>query len=97
MSVMVTEAANVEEQLASMKATMDTLSREIAKKNDQIRRQNEKIVELMKLLEKKSSEASNKDSYEEDSDRESNRAKESNDEHKARKGRSLGSTSVEQI
>jgi len=94
---MVTEAANVEEQLESMKATLDMLSKEIAKKNDQIKRHNEKIVELMKLLEKESSEASNKDSDEEDSDRESNRAKESNDEHKARKGRSLGSTSVKQI
>jgi len=47
----------------------------------------------MKRLEKKSSETSNKDSDEE----ESNRAEESNDERKARKDRSLGSMSVEQI
>jgi len=51
----------------------------------------------MKLLEKKSSEASNKDSDEEDPDKESNRAEESDDERKVRKDRSLGSMSVEQI
>jgi len=51
----------------------------------------------MKRLEKKSSEASNKGSDEEDSDKESNRAKESDDECKVRKNCSLGSISIEQI
>ena len=97
MPVMVTEAANVEEQLASMRTTLDRLARESAEKDAQIKRQNEQIAELMKRLEKKSSEASNKDSDEEDSDKESNRAEESDDERKARKDRSLGSMSVEQI
>jgi len=87
---MVTEAANVEEQLASMKTTLDKLSRESAEKDAQIKRQNEQITELMKRPEKKSSEASKKDSDEEDSDKESNRAEESDDERKARKDRSLG-------
>jgi len=94
---MVTEAANVEEQPASMKATLDRLSRESAENDAQIKGQNEQIVELMKRLEKKSSEASSKDSVEEDSDKESNRAEESDDERKARKDRSLGLMSVEQI
>jgi len=89
MPVMVTKAANVEEQLESMKATLDRPSRESAEKNAQIKCQNEQIAELMNRLEKKSSEASNKDSEEEDPD--SNRAEESDDERKVRKDRSLGS------
>jgi len=97
MPVIVTEAASVEEQLASMKATLDRLFRESAEKDTQIKHQNEQIAELMKRLEKKSSEASNKDSDEEDSVKESNRAEESDDERKARKYRSLGSMSIEQI
>jgi len=92
---MITKAANVEEQLASMKATLDRFSKESTDKDAQIKRQNEQIAELMKQLEKKSSKASNNDSNEEDSDKESNCAEESNDEHKARKDRSLGSISIE--
>jgi len=38
MPVIVTEVANVEEQLASMKATLDKLSRENAEKDAQIKR-----------------------------------------------------------
>jgi len=95
MPVMVTEAAKVEEQLASMRTTLDRLATESAEKVAQIKRQNEQIAELMKRLEKKSSDASNKDSDEEDSDKESNRAEESDNERKARKDRSLGSMSVE--
>jgi len=41
MLVMVTEAANIEEQLAKMKATLDRLSKESAEKDAQIKRQNE--------------------------------------------------------
>jgi len=67
MPVMVTNAANIKEQLTSMKATLDRLSRESSKKDAQIKRQNEQIVELMKRLEKKSFETSNKGSDEEDS------------------------------
>jgi len=37
----VIEAANIEEQLASMKATLDRLSKESAKKDAQSKRQNE--------------------------------------------------------
>jgi len=95
MLVMVTEAANVEEQLASMKAALDRLSRESAEKDAQIQRQNERIDELMKRLEKKSSEASNKGYDEEDSDKESNRPEKSDDECKAKKDHSLGTMSVE--
>ena len=80
-----------------MKATPDRLSRESAEKDAQIKCQNEQIAKLMKRLEKKSSEASNKGSDEEDFDKESNGAEESDDECKVRKDRSLGSMSVEQI
>jgi len=38
MPIMVAEAANIEEQLASVKATLDNLSRESAKKEAQIKR-----------------------------------------------------------
>jgi len=69
MSAMVTEDANVEEQLASVKATLDRLSRESAEKDAQIKRQNGQITELIERLEKKLSEASNKGSDEEDSDK----------------------------
>ena len=97
MPVMVTGATNFEEQLASMKATLDRLSKESAEKDAQIKRQNDQIAELMKKLEKKSSEASNKGSGAEDSDKESSHSEEYDDERKARKDRSLGSMSVEQI
>ena len=79
MLVMMTEAVNFEEQLASMKATLDLLSKESAEKNTQIKSQNEQIVELRKKLKRISSEASNKDLSDEDSDKESNRNKESGD------------------
>jgi len=39
MPVMVTETINLEEQLAYMKATLDRLSKENAKKDAQIKRQ----------------------------------------------------------
>jgi len=80
-----------------MKAILDRLSRESAEKDAQIKCQNEQIAELMKRLEKKSFEASNKGSNGEDSDKEFNRAEESDDERKGRKDRSLGSMFVEQI
>ena len=79
MLVMMTEAVNFEEQLASMKATLDLPSKESAEKNTQIKSQNEQIVELRKKLKRISSEASNKDLSDEDSDKESNRNKESGD------------------
>ena len=72
---MVTAATDVEEQLASMKASLDRLSKESAEKDAQIKRQNDQIAELMKKLEKKSSEASNKDLGTEDSDKELTTAK----------------------
>jgi len=51
----------------------------------------------MKNLEKKSSEASNRGSGADDSDKESNHSEESDEERKARKDRTLGSMSVKQI
>jgi len=74
MPVMVTDAANVGEQLASMKATLDRLPKESAEKDAQIKCQNEQIAELMKLK-KKSSEASNKGSNDKDFDTDLNMMK----------------------
>jgi len=76
---------------------LDRLFKEIAKKDTQIKRQNKQLVELMKNLQKKSSEASYKGSDEEDSDKESNHNKEFDDECKEKKDPSLGSMPIEQI
>jgi len=97
MPVMMTGDANLEEQLASMKATLDRLSKESAEKDTQIKRQNDQIAKLTKRLEKKFSEASNKGSGAEDSDKESHHSEESDNDRKANKDCSLGSMSVEQI
>ena len=55
------------------------------------------IAELMKKLEKKSSEASNKGLGAEDSDKESNHSEESDDERTTKKDHHLGSMSIGQI
>jgi len=80
MPAMVTEVTNVEEQLANMKSTLEWLTKESLEKDAQIKRQNEQIATLMKKLEKRLFEGSNKGSSSEDSDKESNRNKESDDE-----------------
>jgi len=84
MPVMMTGAANLEEQLASMMATLDRLSKESAEKDAQIKRQNDQIAELTKKLEKKSSEASNKGLGAEDADKESHHIEESDNDRKAK-------------
>jgi len=83
-------ATRFEEQLVSMKANLDSLSKQSVEKDAQIKCQNDQIAELIKKLEKKSSEASNKGWGTEDSDKESNHSKESDDERKAKKDHSLG-------
>ena len=93
MPVMVIEAINLEEELANIKATLKRLSKESEEKDAQIKRQNKQIADLKKKLEKRSSEASNKGSTSEDSDKESNRNKES-DEDPSPKNDSM---SIEQI
>ena len=50
---------NLEEQLASMKATLERLCKESAQKDAQIRRQNKQIADLTKKLEKRPLKASN--------------------------------------
>jgi len=95
MPVIVTKAANFEEQLASMKATLDRLSKQSAGNDAQIGHQNKQIVELIKKLEKKSSEASNKGSASEDSDKESNHNEDSGDKRIPNKDSPLGSMSIE--
>jgi len=97
MPVMVIEAINLEEQLADMTAKLDELSKESAENDAQIKCQGEWIAKLVKKLERKSFEVSNKGSGAEDSDKESNHSEESDDERKAKKDRSLGSMSVEHI
>jgi len=54
-----------------MKATLDRLSKESAKQDAQIKRQNDQIVGLAMRLEKKFSKTSNKGSSPEDSNKES--------------------------
>jgi len=95
MLVMVIEAANFEKQLASMKAALDRLSKESAKKDAQIKRQNEHIAQLTKKLEKKLSKTSNKGSGNKDSDKESNHNEASDDGRILKKDSVLGSMSAE--
>ena len=94
---METEATNVEEQLANMKATLERLAKESLKKDAQIKRQSEQIATLMKKLEKRLFKSSSKGSDGEESDKESNRSKDSDDEHMKKKESSLCSMSIEQI
>jgi len=76
---------------------LDRLSKESAEKDAQIKHQNNQIAELMKKLEKKSSEVSNKGSGAKDSNKEPNHGEEYDDERKARKDCSLGLMFVEKI
>ena len=88
---------NLEEQLASMKATLERLCKESVQKDAQIKRQNKQIANSTKKLEKWPIEAFNKCSGAEDSGKGSNHNEQSNDERKAKKDHSLGSMSMEQI
>jgi len=91
------EGINLEEQVADMKVKLDKLSKESTEIVAQTKRKNELIAKLVKKLEKKSFKASNKGLGAEDSDKVSNHSVESDDEHKAKKDRFLGSMYVEQI
>jgi len=94
---MVTEATSIEEQLASMKVTLDRLLKGSVGKDAQIKRQGRQVAILTKKLEKRPIEASNKCSDAEDSDDVSNHNEKSENERKSKKDHSLGSMSVEQI
>ena len=93
MPVMVTKAINLDEQLADMKATLDRLSKENAKKDAQIKRQSKQIADLTKKLGKRTYKAFNKCLSSEDSDKDSNHNKESDDEPNPKND----SMSIEQI
>jgi len=95
MLVMVIEVTNIEEQLASMKATMDKLLKEGAQKDAQIKCQNKQIADLIKKLEKQPIESSNKCLNAENSDDEYNYNEKSDNERKLKKDHSLGSISIE--
>jgi len=97
MPVMVIEVTNIEEQLASMKATPDKLLKESVEKDAQIKRQNKQIADLTKKLEKRPIETSNKCSDVEDSDHESYYNEKSDNERKSKKDHSLVSMLVEHI
>ena len=90
MPALVTEATNVEEQLANMKATLERLAKESLEKDAQIKRQSEQIATLMKKLEKWLFESSSKGSDGE----ESKRSEDSDDERMKKKESSLASMSV---
>ena len=88
---MVTKADNVEDQLASMKTTLETLAKESLKNDAQIKRQSERIASLMNKQEKKLFESSNKGSDGEESEKESIHSEDSNNDHMKRKESCLGS------
>ena len=97
MPVMVTETINLEKQLANIKATLDRLSKENTKKDVQIKRQSKQITDLTKKLGKQTSEAFNKCSSNEDSDKGSNHSEESDDVRKPKNDSSFSLMSVEGI
>ena len=94
---MMIEATSAKEQLGSMKATLDRVSKDSAEKDAQIKCQNKQIAKLMKKLEKKSSKTSTKGSSDQDSDKESNRDEHSNDGQVPKKGSMLDLMFAEQI
>ena len=97
MPVMVTEAINLDEELANMKATLERFSKESAKKDAQIKHQNKQIADLTKKLEKQSSGSFNKGLSNEYSNKESNHIEESDDGCKENKDHSLELMSVKLI
>ena len=50
MLIMVTDAINLEEQLANIKGNMETFSKESKEKDAQIKRQNKQIADLTRKL-----------------------------------------------
>ena len=97
MPVMVTEVTSIEEQLASMKATLERLAKESLEKDAQIKHQSEQIANMMKNMEKQLSEFSNKALDGEESNKELNYSEDSNNERIPRKESSLGVMFIEQI
>jgi len=89
------QAINLEEQLASMKATLERLCKENAEKNAKIKHKNERIADLTKKLEKQPFEACNKGSQSKELNKESKHSENSNKEHKLKKDSSLRSLSIE--
>ena len=91
------QAINLEEQLASMMAMLERLSKENAEKDAKIKHQNKPIIDLTKTLEKWPFKASNNGSQSKDSGKESNHSEDSDEEHKSKKDSSLHWLSIEQI
>jgi len=60
MPTIIVGAINFEEEVASMKATLERLSKENAEKNARIKRQEEHIAKLLKKLDKGPRASSNK-------------------------------------
>jgi len=95
--------ANFEEEFASMKATLETLSKESAEKDARIKRQEEQITKLLKRLDKGPRASSNRGASSDEDEKESNRSEASGDGNgskkpgKPQKDSSLSAMIVEQI
>ena len=76
---------NLEEQLASMKVTLERLCKENAEKDSKIKHQNERITNLTKKLEKRPLKACNKGLQSKESDKELNHNEAYAKEHKLTK------------
>ena len=85
MSVMMMRAFNLEEELGSMKATLERLSKENVENDAKTEHQNKQIIDLTKKMGKGSPEASNKGSNNEKFDKESDSKEDSDENPKQRK------------
>jgi len=91
------QAINLKDQLASMMAMLERLSKENAEKDAKIKYPNKRIIDLTKKLEKRPLETSNKGSQSKESGKESNHSEYSTEEHKSKKDSSLHLLSNEKI
>jgi len=103
MPAMMIGAVNFEEEFASMKATLERLSKESAEKDARIKCQEEQIAKLLKRLDKGPRASSNRDASSDEDKKESNRSEASEDDHGSKKGdkpqndSSLSAMTAEQI
>jgi len=79
-------AMNLEEEFASMKATLKRLSKESAEKDARIKRQEEHITKLLKKLDKGFRTSSNRGASSDEDKKESNRSEASEDDDGSKKG-----------
>ena len=77
---------NLEEEFTSMKATLERLSKESAKKDARIKRQEEHVAKLLKKLDKGSRASSNRGASSDEDEKGSSRSEASENDGGSKKG-----------